>query len=283
MACVISIRGCPVPNDFFDGLIPEKGLEVQGWRLFLRRESSPQDSEGQGESFVDICWLFAEFDCDFEEIQGVLEIQRPKLEKILRSLTGMRSMFFKENLRFSMYFEEYVNNGVRGNINPDKISIGITVLNVCVKDGAGDVVFDLKEFEAEQARDRRLAAKRDLEMKISRYARFMSDAHFMRALESYGLALGAEDDAIRHLYDIKEAAFKRFVNAATVLRVSHSQLSKFGKLFNDIPVHGGRHNGRHSNPLRHMTGREKTEALEFAHKLLDAFVDQLELGESTKS
>lgn len=276
MTCAIKIRACPVPNDFFDELIPEEGLEALGWRLSIQRISTPISSKEQPDTFVSVNWLYAEFDCEFETIQDTLKAQRPKLKQILQFLTGMRKTYFMESVRYSMYFEDYVNEGVTGSIHPFHIPIGITTLNVQSKDEAGNILFDTKVFEAEQAKKRRLAAKRALKTQISRNLKFMSDPHFRRAWESYSLAMGADEHAIGHLFDVREAASKRFADARKVLGFSNSEWSDFGLLFNDNPVYGGRHNGKHPNPLRPMTEREKSEALKFTHKLLDAFVRQLE-------
>lgn len=276
MTCAISIRACPVPNDFFDELIPEEGLAAQGWRLSIQRIETPTNSEENPDACVSIRWLYAEFDCDFETIKDTLKVQLPELKQLLRILAGMRQTYFMESVRFSMYFEDYVNNGVRGNIHPIHIPIGITIQNFQSKDEAGNILFDAKVFEAEQAENRRLAAKNDLKIQASRNLKFMSDPHFRRAWESYSLAMGSDEHAIGHLFDVREAASERFDNARKVLGFSNSQWSDFGLLFNNNSVYGGRHNGKNPIPLRPMTDHEKSEALKFTHKLLDAFADQLE-------
>lgn len=239
MTCVISIRACPVPNDFFDELIPEEGLEAQGWRLSIQRISTPTNSKAHPDNFVSVRWLCAEFDCDFETIKDTLKTQRPKLEQVLRFLTGMRKTYFIESVRYSMYFEDYVNDGVRGNIHPIHIPIGVTIQNVQSKDEAGNVLFDAKVFEAEQAEKRRLAAKSDLKTQVSRNIKFISDPHFRRAWESYSLALGSDEHAIGHLFDVREAASERFDDARKVLGFSNIQWRDFGLLFNNSPVYGG--------------------------------------------
>lgn len=164
MTCAISIRACPVPNDFFDELIPEEGLAAQGWRLSIQRIETPTNSEENPDACVSIRWLYAEFDCDFETIKDTLKVQLPELKQLLRILAGMRQTYFMESVRFSMYFEDYVNNGVRGNIHPIHIPIDITIQNFQSKDEAGNILFDAKVFEAEQAEKRRLAAKNDLKI-----------------------------------------------------------------------------------------------------------------------
>jgi hypothetical protein len=283
MTCFISIRACPVPNDFFDELIPEEGLEAQGWRIFVQRISTPTNSIEKPDTFVSVRWLYAEFDCESQQVKEVLKVQLPELKQILRILAGMRQTYFMESVRFSMYFEEYVHNGVRGNIHPIHIPVGLTIQNFQTKDEAGNTLFDAKIFEAEQAEKRRLAAKNDLKIQASRNLKFLSDPHFRRAWESYSLAMGSDEHAIGHLYDVRESASEKFADARKVLGFSKNQWRDFGLLFNDNPVYGGRHNGKHPHPLRPMSDREKSEALKFTHRLLEAFASQLESEEPKQS
>lgn len=276
MTCAISIRACPVPNDFFDELVPEGGLEAHGWKLSIQRVLTPTTSTDQSESLVDVRWLYAELDCEPERIQKTLELRRPELEQLLRILSGFRKEHFEEGVRYSMYFEEYVNEGVRGNIYPAHIHVGIDIQNFKAMDEAGNIIFDAKSFEAEQAERRRLATKAELKTKASRNLKLMGDPYFRRAWESYSLALGSEENSIGHLFEIREAASERFADARKVLGFSSAEWSKFGQLFNDNSVFGGRHNGKNPRPLRPMTDREKAESIKFVKKLLEAFACQLE-------
>lgn len=280
MVCVISIRACPDPNDFYDELIPEGGVDVQGWRLHIQRILTPTTLADQSESMVDVRWLYAEFNCETERIKETLELQRPRLDQILRILAGIRKEYFAGGVRFSMYFEEYVNNGVRGNICPAHIPLDIDVQNVKVTDSAGNTLFDAKAIEEGKAKRDRLAVKGELRSGASRHLKLMCDPYFRRAWESYSFALGSDEHSLGHLFAIREAASERFPDARKILGISKDEWSKFGLLFNNNPILGGRHNGKNPGALRPITGREKADSLKFAKKLLDAFAQQLELEAS---
>lgn len=276
MSCFISIRACPNPNDFFDELISDERQTIQGWRLSIRRISTPTTSDETPDTFVDVRWLHAEFDCEPEQVKDVLNTQLPELRQLIRILAGVRSNHFNQGLSFSMWFEEYVLDGVLHMIHPFKINVGIGVLNIQTLDGNGTVLSDMKAFEASQAQARRQAAKRELRVLAANIVPFLSDPQFRRAWESYSLAQGSGDHAIGHLYDIREAAEKRFGNAQKVLELSENEWDRFGKLFNGVSVMGGRHNGMHSASLRPLTSAEKSQAMIFARKMLDAFAKELE-------
>ncbi len=277
MACVISIRACPDPNDFYDEVIPEGGLDVQGWRLYIQRILTPTILADQSESLVDVRWLYAEFNCEADRIKETLELQRPGLDQVLRILAGVRKEYFVGGVRYSMYFEEYVNNGVRGDVCPVHIPVGVDVQNVKVTDSAGNTLFDAKAIEEDKEKRHRIAAKSELRKSASRHLKLMCDPYFRRAWESYSFALGSDEHSLGHLFAIREAASERFPDARRVLGISNDEWSKFGLLFNNNPIFGGRHNGKNPGPLRPITGREKADSLKFAKKLLDAFAHQLEL------
>lgn len=276
MTCFISIRACPNPNDFFDEFLSDEGQTFQGWRLSIRKISSPTMSDKTPDTFVDVRWLHAEFDCEPEQVKETLQAQLPELQQFIRVLAGVRSNHFNQGLRFSMYFEEYIHDGVLHMIHPFKVDAGIGVLNVQFLDGNGTVLSDAKAFEARQAEARRQAAKRELRVLAANIIPLLDDPQFRRAWESYSLAQGSDNYAIGHLYDIREAAEKRFGNAQKVLKLCENEWGRFGKLFNGAPVMGGRHNGVHSAPLRSLTPNEKTQAMIFAKKMLDAFAKELE-------
>lgn len=280
MTCAISIRACPVPNSFYDELIPEVGLEAQGWRLSIQRIPTPTTLVDQSESLVDVRWLYAELDCEADRIQETLAVRRLELDQFLRILAGIRNLYFAENVRYSMYFEEYVNDGVRQNICPTHIPVCVDIQNIKATDNAGNILFDARAVEADQAERLRLAAKSELKSSASRYLKLMGDPYFRRAWESYSFALGSDEHSLGHLFAIREAASERFPNARKILGISGSEWSKFGMLFNDNPVFGGRHNGKSPGALRPVTDREKAESLNFAKKLLDAFALQLEMEAS---
>ena len=283
MSCCISIRACPKPNDFFDEIIPEEGLKIGDWLLTLHRIPSITTKDGQ-EVEVDIRWLYAETDCEPERLESTLHSKRPELCQILRALSGHRQRYIEGDLDFTMWFDDYVNEGVRGNIVPLSIDIGIRILNVRQIDKDGNVISDALADEYKRSREmaqKKLAAAKS-ELRDTRYIRFLGDPFFCRAFESYSLALTEDDHAIGHLYDIREAAQAGIGNAKKLLGLSEDEWNRFGRTLNDQPVQGGRHNGKKPGPMKTLAEGERTFLFSFAKKLLDAFGKYLESKEKEK-
>ncbi|HHK4224520.1 TPA: hypothetical protein ACQTXI_003010 [Pseudomonas aeruginosa] len=283
MSCCISIRACPKPNDFFDEIIPEEGLRVGDWLLTIHRIPAITTKDGQ-EVEVDIRWVYAETNCAPEHLKSTLHRKRLELRQIFRALSGVRQRHIEGDLDFTMWFDEYINEGVRGNIVPHSINIGIRILNVRHIDKDGNVISDARAEAFERSREKaqkELAAAK-IELKNTKYIRFLGDPFFCRAFESYSLALAEDDHAIGHLYDIREAAEAGLGNAKKLLEFSENEWSRFGKTLNDRPVKGGRHNGKKPGPMRTLTEDECTFLFSFAKKLLDAYGKYLESKEKDK-
>lgn len=282
MSCCISIRACPKPNNFFDEIIPEEGLRFEDWLFTLHRIPSIGITQDGREVDVEIRWVHAEIDCEPEHLRSTLNKKRLELTQYLRALAGFRQARLRGDVTFTMWFEEYVNHGVRGNIESHKVNIGVGIQNVRQLDKNGSVIFDAqavaREQAREQARKNRETAENEVK-EISKYARFIGDPYYRRAWESYSLALAEHDHAISHLYDIRDAAKKRIGNAQKFLKVSGDEWDRFGKILNDQPVKGGRHNGKQPEPMRPLTEEERTFLLRFAEKILLAFGDFLESEE----
>lgn len=282
MSCCISIRGCPNPNDFFDEVIPEEGLRFEDWLFTLRRIPTIGITQDRREVVGDIRWIYAEIDCKQEDLRSTINKKKPELFQYLRALGGFRQTRLMGDVTFTMWFEEYVNEGVRGNIEPYQFNIGVGILNVRQMDKDGNVIFDVRAVAQEQAREqarRNLEAAKKEVKEISKYARFISDPYYRRAWESYSLALADHDHAISHVYDIRDAAKKRLGKAQKILQISDDEWSRFGEILNNQPVKGGRHNGNQPEPIRPLTELERTFLLRFAEKILHAFGDFLELEE----
>ncbi|WP_116611317.1 MULTISPECIES: hypothetical protein [Paraburkholderia] len=285
MNSYVQIRACPNPNNFFDELIPESGLEVHGWRLFIRRIPMPiPDMDGRIAS-VDTTWnwLYAESDYEEAQLMRFTQDKLPTFRQLIRALAGVRHTHLSGGMEFSMYFEEFVKDGVCRNIAPYHVNVGVGVLNVRVKDADGNVVFDAKEAEAEQARQALQDAKDELRITSTSFVKHLGDDYFRRAWESFSLAFGADEHAINHLYDVRDAVTEKFGKeelARQALNLTKAEWSNFGKIFNDGAVEGGRHNGKHPAPLRPMTKEQRTQVISFARAMLFAYGRYLENQEA---
>jgi len=99
-----------------------------------------------------------------------------------------------------------------------------------------------------------------------------------RALLSYETALADPENALVHLYEVRDAVVTHFgseTNTRKVLGVSKTQWSDFGRLANDEPVREGRHRGKHSDLLRSATHKELEVAFIFAGELIRSLVHAL--------
>lgn len=285
MSCCISIRAYPEPNDFFDEIIPEEGLRFEDWLFTLHRVRSIGTTQDGREVDVETRWVYAEINCELEYLKFTLNSKRPELYQYLQALAGFRKTRLRDGVKFTMWFEEYVNHGVRGNIEPIKVNIGVGIRNVQQLDKDRNVIFDARtvaqEQVHEQARRSRETAKNEVK-EISKYAKFIRDRYYRRAWESYSLALAEHDHAIGYVYDIRDAAKERLGNVKQLLNIGADDWSRFGKLLNDQSVKGGRHNGKHPEPMRSLTKEERTFILKFAEKILRAFGEFLESEEKGK-
>jgi len=284
MSCKILIRACPKPNDFFDEMIPDKGLRAGGWSLSIHRIKDIGSTHDGREAEVEIRWLYAEIECAPDDIKNSLQIHKPELVEVFEALAAHRQMQLNETLGFSYWLEEYVHDGVQGNIEPYKIDIGIRVLNFRRLDENGKVLFDAQaesqRHAHEQINNARALAKENL-LENSGHIRFLNEPFYRRVFKSYGNA-SRHDEYIGHLYDLRDAASKRIPDAQKTLGFTNDEWSRFGLLLNNTPVTGGRHGGNHPDPLRPLTAAEKVFLFGFAQKLLLGFGRYLESEEQAQ-
>jgi hypothetical protein len=285
MSCKISIRACPKPNDFFDEMIADGELDTGDWILRLERISSIGTTTEGKETEVEIRWLFAEIDCEPEQLKETLAEKKPVLLETLHALKAYRQTELQELLDFTYWCEEYETENTRGNIHPYQINIGIELLNVQRKDSDGNIIFDAcleaQKHAQVQTRKAREAAKVRLTENV-RYMKFLSDPYYRRAWESYGLALADDDRAIGQLYNLRDAVIVRIPKSLQTLGFTCGEWNRFGKLLNNTPLIGGRHSGTQAEPLRPPTAEERAFFLEFADKLLLGFGKFLEAEEQNK-
>ncbi len=274
MTSYVQLRACPNPNSFFDEIIPDNGINIGDWRLTIRRISTPVGTQSEGHTFVDTTWLYAECDYDEAQLARFRQDKLPSFMQIVQALAGLRRMHLSGGVEFSMFFEEFVKDGVTRNIEPHKIDVGVSILQVRVTDATGAVGFDAKAAAGEQARRALQDAKNELRVTAKAFAKHLGDDFFRRAWESFNLAFGNDQHAINHLFDVRDAILGRFRKedvARKALRIYRNEWSDFGRIFNDGAVIGGRHNGKHPAPLKPMTHDQRAQAIRFAKNLLLAY------------
>ena len=285
VTCIIRIRACPNPNSFFDDLIPEGGLELEDWKLRIQQIPMPGTADDGSEVWYEVRWLYAEMDCDPNEIKTTLNKKKPELLQHLRALSGMRRSRIKGSVSFTMCFDEYVKDGVQGNIEPYFLDVGINIINYRAIDSNGKVIFDAEEDEKERTleRERLNLQTKSKEIKdFAKHARFISDPYYRKAWESYNLAHDEHDHAIGHLYEVREAAKAR-VKQVRLLNLIDNEWSRFGQILNDNPVQGGRHNGNKPDLTRALTRPERQFLMNFSEKVLLALGDFLEKEETKRA
>lgn len=282
MNSFIRIRASAKPADFFDEVIPEDGCELNGWRF--KRHQIPdvmQTPEGPDVEVVSR-WLYAETECEPGEWQATLNAKRPALNQALRVFAAIRQARISESLKFTMWFEDKVHDGVTGSIKPFQIGIGIGIQNVRKIDANGNVIFDARKaqdaHDREQSLKARTAGKTEVQ-RLAKYVKFLSNPAFCRAWESYQLARGDYAHAMSHMYDLREAAIKAVGDARKKLGFSQNEWKRFGLILNDQAVEGGRHNGLNTDPMRPLTAKERNFLLEFGERLILALGDYLEAEE----
>ncbi|PAJ86377.1 hypothetical protein DF159_21230 [Burkholderia ubonensis] len=274
MTSFVRVRACPNPNNFFDEIVPENGLTVCDWRLTIRRIAVPGIDPSGAHTVVDTAWLYAESDYDEAQLARFRHDKLATFMQIVQALAGLRRMHLTGGVQFSMFFEEFVKDGVSRNIEPHQVNIGVGILRVRATDATGTVVFDARAMEVEQARRALQDAKNELRMTGASVVKHLGDDFFRRAWESFNLAFGADEHAINHLYDVRDAVTAKFGKddqARKALGIHKSEWSEFGKIFNDGAVKGGRHNGKHPAPLRPMSREQRDQIIRFAKELLRAY------------
>ncbi|MDR8029523.1 hypothetical protein KPA93_17740 [Burkholderia cenocepacia] len=279
MTSYVQVRACPKPNSFFDEIIPDDGLTVGDWRLTIRRISTPVGDPSDGRAFVDVAWLYAESDYDEAQLTRFRHDKLPAFMQIVQALAGLRRMHLSGGLEFSMFFEEFVKDGVIRRIEAYKLDVGVSILKMRTTDSTGAVVFDSEAVAAERARRALQDAKNELRLTAEATTKHLGDDFFRRAWESFNLAFGKDEHAINHLFDVRDAVLGKFEReevARKELGIFKADWNKFGKIFNDGAVIGGRHNGKHPAPLKPMSHEQRDQAIRFAKNLLLTYARYLD-------
>lgn len=270
----VRLRRCPNPNNFFDEIIPNSGLNIGDWHLKIHKIPTPVFTHDEKNILVDVAWLYAESNYDETQLTRFKQDKLPSFTQIIRALGGIRRMHLSGGVEFSMSFDEFVKNGVSRNIEPYRINVGVDILRVQITDINGTIIFDDEAEAAERARRALQDAQNELLATAKVVTKHLGDDFFRRAWESFNLAFGKDEHAINHLYDVRDAVFGKFGKeevARDALGIHKKEWSEFGRIFNVRAVIGGRHNGKHPAPLKPMTHDERTQAIRFAKNLLQAY------------
>lgn len=272
------------PKDFFDEIIPRNGIEVAPWRIYTSRTKIPVHEKDGSMCLHDTTRIFAETEYKEERLSHFDKEMLPNIRQIIKALVGLRTAHLPGNVFFCLCSQDFVKDGVSRNMHPIQINLGVNIrLRTVAIDGA--VVYDSEKEEAEQKKreiEQDIALLRDikdeLKAKSAKYVNHLGDEYFRRAWESFALALTSNKQGITHLYDIRDAIQKKFkteVIARKTLNLKKEDWSRFGSIYNNGPIEGGRHLGAHPAPLKPMTDDLRRFVVDFAKTMLFAYGDYL--------
>lgn len=118
------------------------------------------------------------------------------------------------------------------------------------------------------------AAKRIAELVSKHY----EDEVLMSLLKSWDASVNDPENELGRLYEIREALSRRFGNgdkARHSLGISKKKWSRFGTLYNEVPLKQSRHRGGHDT-LRDATDTELSEVRGIAKDWIEAYLQYLE-------
>lgn len=133
--------------------------------------------------------------------------------------------------------------------DPARIAIRGSPVDVIITDAQGNVKVDSR---AERIR-------RDLTDIATVAPKVTHSAMLARMAASYVESLNDPDNALVHLYEIRDAAVSMFGSAdqtRAALGISARAWSELGRIANDEPIRQGRHRGKMKGPLRNVTQAE---------------------------
>jgi hypothetical protein len=137
---------------------------------------------------------------------------------------------------------------------------------VITGDAAGNVVTDSKRNRVKEQEHFAILA-----LKCTK------DAVAHSLLESYNAAIKDPENALVHLYEIKDALTHKFggeAKARSVLNIVQADWSRLKCLANAAPLRQGRHRGKSVGQLRDATPAELDDARTIARKLIRAYLEQ---------
>jgi hypothetical protein len=134
-------------------------------------------------------------------------------------------------------------------------------------DGGGHVKTDTRRERIEALKQNALLASRHRKDPVAR-----------SLLRSYDAAITNPQDALTHLYEIRDALAKKFGGddkARSALNIAKHQWSRLGYLANEAPLSQGRHRGKKLGQLRDATDAELKEARAIAKQMILAYQTHL--------
>ncbi len=142
-------------------------------------------------------------------------------------------------------------------------------LDIIVRDAEGNIITDSKQERLERReRFAELAAKfRGI------------DTTADGILLSFNASVQDPDNELIHLYEIRDALYRRFGKDSVVqneLGISNSRWRRLGRLANTEPIRQGRHRGQHTGVLRDATPNELKSARDIAVEMIFAYLEYLE-------
>jgi hypothetical protein len=154
------------------------------------------------------------------------------------------------------------------------LSVGATLVamtgrvDVITRDAAGNVVTDSKRDRIKEQENFAILALKG-----------KKDAVALSLLKSYYAAIKDPEDALIHLYEIKEALSKKFggeTKALSVLNIEPADWNRLKCLANAQPLlRQGRHRGKGVGQLRDATPAELDDARTIARNLIRAYLEQI--------
>ncbi|MBI5675369.1 MAG: hypothetical protein HZC48_06030 [Nitrospirae bacterium] len=151
-----------------------------------------------------------------------------------------------------------------------RISLSSGIVDLVLTDKNGNVVSDSKKD--------RIKKKQELADLAERH----QDPTTKSLLNSYQSAVNDPNNALVHLYEIRDTLSKKFGGesaACKVLNISNTQWRRLGHLANNEPLKQGRHRGKNPGKLRNATVEELTEARNLARHFIEAYLIYMESGQ----
>ncbi|TET88908.1 MAG: hypothetical protein E3J96_02200 [Sulfurovum sp.] len=145
------------------------------------------------------------------------------------------------------------------------ISTSSLTVDIIICDKNGNILSDSK-------RDR-IQKKQELAQLVGDFS--SGDSVATSLMASYKAAVNDPDNELVHLYEIRDALSKHFLDeksARKALNLKKADWSYLGKLANDEPLKQGRHRGKSIGELRDATEKELDDARNIARKFIEAYL-----------
>jgi len=164
-----------------------------------------------------------------------------------------------------------LDGGRNGYFQVDSVVCTTSIGNVDLiqRDANGNILSDTKQ--------ERIDKKKRLAELAAKFR--LKDASLDQMLRSYNASVSDPKNELIHLYEIRDAASKRFGNDSNTkkgLNISSSEWSTLGRLANSEPLTQGRHRGQNPGILRDAETSELEQARRIAAKIVENYLNYLE-------